>query len=34
LKLLNLYEEIGKILGVEEIGAKILPSIIPMLITG
>jgi hypothetical protein len=31
--MLEIYEEIGKVLGVEEIGAKILPSIIPMLIS-
>lgn len=34
LKLLELYEEIGKILGPEEVGMKILPGIIPMLISG
>jgi hypothetical protein len=34
LKLLELYEEIGKILGPEEVGQKILPGIIPMLISG
>ena len=34
LKLLDLYEEIGKILGPEEIGMKILPGIIPMLVSG
>lgn len=34
LKLLELYEEIGRILGPEEVGMKILPGIIPMLISG
>jgi hypothetical protein len=34
MKLLEIYEEIGKILGPEEIGTKILPGIIPMLISG
>ena len=34
MKLLELYEEIGKILGPEEVGMKILPGIIPMLISG
>ena len=33
MKILETYEEIGKILGPEEIGTKILPGIIPMLIT-
>jgi len=34
MRLLDLYEEIGKILGPEEVGMKILPGIIPMLISG
>lgn len=34
LKMLEIYEEIGKILGPEEIAARILPGIIPMLVTG
>lgn len=34
LKMLQLYEDIGKILGPEEVGQKILPGIIPMLISG
>lgn len=34
LRMLEVYEEIGKILGPEEVGEKILPGIIPMLITG
>lgn len=34
LKMLELYEDIGKILGPEEVGQKILPGIIPMLISG
>lgn len=34
LKMLQVYEEIGKILGPEEVGQKILPGIIPMLVTG
>jgi uncharacterized protein Yka (UPF0111/DUF47 family) len=34
MKMLEIYEEIGKILGPEEIGTKILPGIIPMLISG
>ena len=34
LKLLEVYEEIGKVLGPEEVGMKILPGIIPMLISG
>lgn len=34
MKMLETYEEIAKILGPEEIGQKILPGIIPMLITG
>ena len=33
MKILETYEEVGKILGPEEIGTKILPGIIPMLIT-
>jgi hypothetical protein len=32
--MLELYEEIGKILGPEEVGLKILPGIVPMLISG
>jgi len=32
--MLKLYEEIGKVLGPEEIGMKILPGVIPMLISG
>ena len=32
--MLKLYEEIGKVLGPEEIGAKILPGVIPMLVSG
>lgn len=34
MKMLEVYEEIGKILGPEEVGQKILPGIIPMLISG
>mmetsp|Transcript_7884 Transcript_7884/g.13219 ORF Transcript_7884/g.13219 Transcript_7884/m.13219 type:complete len:657 (-) Transcript_7884:705-2675(-) len=34
MKMLEIYEEIGKILGPDEIGVKILPGIIPMLISG
>jgi len=34
MKMLEVYEEIGKILGPEEICSKILPGIIPMLISG
>lgn len=34
MKMLELYEEIGKVLGPEEVGMKILPGIIPMLIAG
>lgn len=34
MKMLETYEEIAKVLGPEEIGQKILPGIIPMLITG
>mmetsp|Transcript_26312 Transcript_26312/g.40157 ORF Transcript_26312/g.40157 Transcript_26312/m.40157 type:complete len:162 (-) Transcript_26312:829-1314(-) len=34
LKMLEIYEEIGKTLGPDEIGLKILPGIIPMLISG
>ena len=34
MKMLQIYEEIGKILGPEEVGMKILPGIIPMLISG
>lgn len=34
MKLLELYEEIAKVLGPEEVGMKILPGIIPMLISG
>lgn len=34
LKMLEIYEEIAKVLGPEEVGMKILPSIIPMLISG
>ena len=34
MKMLKLYEDIGKVLGPEEIGAKILPGVIPMLISG
>lgn len=34
MKMLKLYEEIGKVLGPEEIGIKILPGVIPMLISG
>ena len=34
MKMLEIYEEIAKILGPEDIGGKILPGIIPMLITG
>lgn len=34
MRLLELYEEIGKVLGPEEVGMKILPGIIPMLISG
>lgn len=34
MKMLEIYEEIGKILGPEEVGMKILPGIIPMLISG
>ena len=32
--MLQVYEQIGKILGPEEVGQKILPGIIPMLVTG
>ena len=34
MKMLEVYEEIGKVLGPEEVAQKILPGIIPMLITG
>ena len=34
MKMLKLYEAIGKVLGPEEIGMKILPGVIPMLISG
>ena len=34
MRMLETYEEIAKILGPEEVGQKILPGIIPMLITG
>ena len=34
MKMLEVYEEIGKILGPEEVGQKILPGIIPMLVSG
>ena len=34
MKMLKLYEDIGKVLGPEEIGAKILPGVIPMLVSG
>ena len=34
MKMLEVYEEIGKVLGPEEIASKILPGIIPMLISG
>ena len=34
MKMLKVYEQIGKVLGPEEIGMKILPGVIPMLITG
>ena len=34
MKMLVLYEQIGKQLGPEEVGNKVLPGIIPMLITG
>jgi len=34
MKMLEIYEEIGKVLGPEEVGLKILPGIIPMLISG
>jgi hypothetical protein len=34
MKMLEIYEEIAKILGPEEIAQKILPGIMPMLITG
>jgi hypothetical protein len=33
MKMLEIYEEIGKVLGPEEVGMKILPGIIPMLIS-
>ena len=33
IKLLETYEEVGKILGPEEVANKILPGIIPMLVT-
>jgi hypothetical protein len=32
--LLKIYEKMGNALGPEEIGLKILPGIIPMLISG
>jgi hypothetical protein len=32
--MLKVYEQMAKVLGVEEIGLKILPGIIPMLISG
>ena len=32
--MLKVYEQMAKVLGVEEIGMKILPGIIPMLISG
>lgn len=32
--MLKIYEQMAKTLGVEEIGHKILPGIIPMLISG
>lgn len=32
--LLKIYEQMARTLGVEEIGLKILPGIIPMLISG
>ena len=32
--LLKIYEQMARVLGVEEIGLKILPGIIPMLISG
>lgn len=34
MKMLETYEEIAKVLGPEDIGNKILPGIIPMLISG
>ena len=34
MKMLETYEEIAKVLGPEDIGTKILPGIIPMLISG
>jgi hypothetical protein len=33
MRMLEIYEEIGKVLGPEEVGMKILPGIIPMLIS-
>ena len=33
MKILETYEEVGKVLGPEEVGQKILPGIIPMLIS-
>lgn len=33
MKILETYEEVGKVLGPEEVGTKILPGIIPMLIS-
>ena len=32
--LLKIYEQVAKVLGADEIGLKILPGIIPMLISG
>jgi len=34
MKMLEIYEKIGEVLGPEEVGMKILPGIIPMLISG
>lgn len=34
MMLLKIYEQMARTLGVEEIGLKILPGIIPMLISG
>ena len=34
MKMLKVYEQMGKVLGPEEIGMKILPGVIPMLISG
>ena len=34
MMLLKIYEQMARVLGVEEIGLKILPGIIPMLISG